>query len=123
RRRTLSISFTRFVAWLAIGFGALVIVLGIVLAVVAWQVPSQSLGASTLPLGPGGLGRAAVPALLVVAGLALGAPFIVFGQLVLVFLDMRRRLVRIDGRLRRVEAASERESPQTERLRLRPRGI
>ena len=112
--------FTRFFAYAVITLGVIFILLGVVLAAVAWQVPTAPLVRS-MPTGQDRLDRVAVGILLVVSGFAVGAPQIVFGQLVLVILDMRRRLARIDRRLRRRETANEREPAQVERLRY-PRG-
>ena len=112
-------AFTRLFAYAVITLGVIFILLGVVLAVVAWQVPAHPLLRS-VPTGQDRLDRLAACVLLVVTGFAFGAPQIVFGQLVLVFLDVRRRLVRIDRRLRRWERSNEREPPQVERLRYPP---
>ena len=109
-------AFTRFFATAVITLGVFFILLGVVLAGAAWQLPAQQLPRS-LPLGQDQLDRVAVCVLLIVAGFALGAPLIAFGQLVLVFLDMRQHLARINRRLRRWEIANESEPPPARRLR------
>jgi hypothetical protein len=52
-------------------------------------------------------------------GVILGVSLIVAGQLILAFLDMRARLVRIDRRIRAAMRRPDRESPLAERLRPR----
>ena len=59
--------------------------------------------------------RLLTAAVAVVGGLLLGAPLILIGQLVQVFLDQRRLLGRIHRRLRRWE--DERESERTHPMR------
>ena len=116
---------TRFFASIVRASGLALIVVGVLLAALVWLVPSDTL----TMLGGARPGQAVAVRIFwtisfVVAGFLAGAPFIVFAQLVLVFLDMRRRLARIDVRLRRRwEVASEPESPQAERLRHRRPGL
>jgi hypothetical protein len=97
-RRRASYRFTRFWAELAIGFGYLLIVVGVLagglglfLAVASYPVPEIPalarvgfLGAAILAMG---------------LGVLLGGPFIVIGQCLLVFLEQRRLLARIARRL------------------------
>ena len=91
-------------------------------AVVFLLLPTETVGVRrTLPPRLELLARIAAAAALVGAGVALGAPFIVFGQLVLVFLDMRRRLARMDRRLRCWELFAERGQESRLSERLRPR--
>jgi hypothetical protein len=116
---------TRFFVSIVRASGLAIIVVGVLLGALVWLVPSDTF---TI-LGGARPGQAVAVRFVwtisfVVAGLLAGAPFIVFGQLVLVFLDMRRRLVRIDGRLRRRwEIEREPESPQAERLQHRRPGL
>jgi hypothetical protein len=121
RAQAVNAGFADFFARVQIGVGVLVIGLGVLLAVAAWQLPpSVYPWAVPAPAGQESLIRGLTSLGLVIGGLGLGAPFIVFGQLVLLLLDMRRRLARIDGRLRRAKRSNDRESPQVERLRHRP---
>ena len=108
----MSTGFTRFFAWVMILSGVLIIVLGGFLAVLAWQIPSEA--RTTVPHHL--LGRVGLSIVCVVVGFMTGAPLIVFGQLVRVFLDMRRHLARIERRLRRRQKSAERESPLADRL-------
>ena len=76
----------------------------------------------TLLSQPGATSRSLEPwaaVLLFGAGVVIGTAFIVLGQLILVFLDIRARLERIDRRLRDWDTSTARESPLTERLRPR----
>lgn len=114
--------FTRFWARVEIAVGIVIILVGVALAVVVLLLPTETVGIRrSLPPREDLLVRIIAAAALLGAGVTLGAPFIVFGQLTLVFLDMRRRLARIDRRLRRWEmsAQQEQESRLTERLRPR----
>ena len=113
--------FTRFFAWVMIISGVAVIVIGGLLALLAWQIaPERFALPPTIPR-PELTGRVAVSVVCVVMGFTLGAPLVVLGQLMLVFLDMRRHLARIERRLRRRRRRAERVSPQAERfLRHRP---
>jgi hypothetical protein len=88
--------FTRTVSHLEIAFGVLIIVAGVGAAEVA-MLPTSVLGkplmagsSDDLPI------RIATGLLIFLAGLVLGALFIVGGQLTLVFLDIARRVARID---------------------------
>ena len=101
--------------------GYAVVALGVIAAVLPWlgvgglerQLPSVNL--VVLKLGLSGA--------LVLAGLAVGAPFVVAGALLRIVLDQRKLLARIDRRLAAFDTRSaepERGSPLVERLR--PRG-
>lgn len=103
----------------AIGYA--VVALGVIAAVLPWlgvgglerQLPSVNV--VVLKLGLSGA--------LVLAGLAVGAPFVVAGALLRIGLDQRKLLARIDRRLAAFDTRSaepERGSPLVERLR--PRG-
>ena len=89
--------FTRFWARLLVVMGVVIVVLGALLAVVALVV-EMPWGSIT---GQAVLERAFVAFSLVVSGILAGSPFIVFGQLLLIFLDQRRLLASINRRLRR----------------------
>jgi hypothetical protein len=81
------------VGWVLVG-------LGVVLAAVSLtlEMPWGSL------TGQAVVERFFVAAFLVVSGILAGAPFIVLGQVLLVFLNQRLLVARIDRRLRRWEA-------------------
>ena len=89
--------FTRFWARLLVILGVVIVVVGILLAMVALVV-EMPWGSIT---GQAVLERVLVALSLVVSGVLAGSPFIVFGQLLLIFLDQRRLLARIHRRLRR----------------------
>jgi hypothetical protein len=93
----LSDRFTRFWARLLIVMGTVVVVLGVLLAIVALVV-EMPWGSIT---GQAVLERAFVALSLVLSGVLAGSPFIVFGELLLIFLDQRRLLAGIHRRLRR----------------------
>src|SRR5438270_13885042 len=94
---SLSDRFTRWWARLLVIIGLVIVVVGIALAVVALviETPWGSLTGQVM------LERALVAIFLVGSGILAGAPFIVFGQLLLIFLDQRRLLAAINRRLRR----------------------
>ena len=69
--------------------------------VVAGALVVRAVPAGVLPIVAGWEPLMALAAVL--AGLFVGAPFIVSGQLLQVFLDQRRLLGRIHGRLRQLE--------------------
>jgi len=77
--------------------GVVIVVLGVLLAMVALFV-EMPWGSIT---GQAVLERMFVALSLVVSGILAGSPFIVAGQLLLIFLDQRRLLARIYRRLRR----------------------
>ena len=89
--------FTRFWARLLVVIGLVIVVLGVLLAVVA-LVMETPWGSVT---GQAVLERVLVAALLMASGVLAGAPFIVFGQLLLILLDQRCLLAAIYRRLRR----------------------
>ena len=89
--------FTRLWARLLVIMGVVIVVLGVLLAMVALVV-EMPWGSIT---GQAVLERVIVALSLVVSGILAGSPFIVFGQLMLIFLDQRRLLVRIHRQLRR----------------------
>ena len=84
--------FTRIWAGLMIAIGVVFIGLGIVLAGVAMFTEEWRQG---VPGGQAALERALVVSGLVLSGVLAGSPFIVFGQLLRIFLDQRRLLARI----------------------------
>jgi hypothetical protein len=88
--------FTRFWARLLFVMGIVIVVVGVLLALVALFV-EMPWGSIT---GQAVLERAFVAFSLVVSGVLAGSPFIVFGQLLLIFLDQRRLLAAIHRRLR-----------------------
>lgn len=89
--------FTRFWARLLIVIGLVIVVAGLLLAAVALviEMPWRSITGQVV------LERVLVAAFLMLSGILAGAPFIVFGQLLLIFLDQRRLLAAIHRRLRR----------------------
>ena len=91
--------FTKFWAELSIGFGYLLIVVGIVIGGVALFLMAASYPVPDIPAlaRVGFLGAAALAMAL---GVLLGGPFIVAGQCLLVFLEQRRLLARIAKRMR-----------------------
>jgi hypothetical protein len=104
----LSDRFTRLWARLLIVIGLVIVVVGVLLAMVALviEMPWRSI------TGQAVLERALVAAFLLVSGILAGAPFIVFGQLLLIFLDQRRLLAAIHRRLRRGPASPHATSPR-----------
>jgi len=78
-----------------------------------WSHPSLAAGRHE------SVARALAAVLLFGSGVLIGTAFIVLGQLILVFLEIRARLERIDRRLRDWDTSTARESPLTERLRPR----
>ena len=108
--------FTRFFAWAMIVSGVFVILIGGLLALLAWQIPPERLALPPTIPRPELTGRVGLSVVCVGLGFMAGAPLVVFGQLMLVFLDMRRHLARIERRLRRRQRPAERVSPQAERF-------
>ena len=100
--------FTQFWASVLVGLGVGVMVMGVVSAGLLVLLPAQ------IPV-PYPWPRILVAAVVVVGGLVIGAPLIVTGQLVQIFLDQRRLLAGIHRRLRRWE--DERESERTHPMR------
>jgi hypothetical protein len=116
--------FTRSFARVEIAVGILVIIAGAGLAITAFYLVPQDPGWARLAVSPAGryefLARIAGALILFGASALVGTVFIVSGQLVLVFLDMRRRLERIDRRLRDWKSSEPAaQSPLSERLRPR----
>jgi len=89
--------FTRLWARLLIVTGAAIAALGVALAIIALviETPWRSITGQVV------LERVLVALVLAGSGVLAGAPFIVFGQLLLIFLDQRRLLAAINRRLRR----------------------
>lgn len=109
--------FTRMFARVAIAFGVVTMVAGMVLPVVAlYFLPWHSFWGqpASATVGYQDLAAAGV---LAVCGLVIGATTIAVGQLVLAFFDIRAQLGRIDRRLRDREKPP--EAAATERSRRR----
>jgi len=100
--------FARFWASVLVGLGFGVMAMGVVSAGLLLLLPDQ------IPV-PYPWPRLLAVAVLVAGGLLVGAPLILAGQLVQVFLDQRRLLGHIHRRLRRWE--DERESERTHPMR------
>jgi hypothetical protein len=95
--------FTRFWARLMIVIGVLFIALGVILSGVALFTDDWRQGVTgTLTA----MERAIVVSGLIVSGFLAGSPFIVFGQLLELFLDQRTLLARIHRRLAPASAPS-----------------
>jgi hypothetical protein len=91
--------FTTFWAELSIGFGYLLITLGVLVGGLGVFLVAASYPVPDIPaLARVGFVGAAVLAMAL--GVLLGGPFIVAGQCLLVFLEQRRLLARIARRLR-----------------------
>jgi len=88
---------TRLWARLLVVIGIIIVALGVILAVVALviETPWRTITGQVV------LERIIVAIFLAASGILAGAPFIVFGQLLLIFLDQRRLLAAIYRRLRR----------------------
>jgi hypothetical protein len=94
--------FTKFWAELSIGFGYLLIVVGVLIGGVALFLMAASYSMPDVPaLARVGFLGAAVLAMGL--GVLLGGPFIVAGQCLLVFLEQRHLLARIARRMRSPE--------------------
>lgn len=91
-----------------VGLGVGAMVMGVVSAGLLVLLPAQ------IPV-PYPWPRVLVAAVAIVGGLLVGAPLILTGQLVQIFLDQRRLLAGIHRRLRRWE--DERESERTHPMR------
>ena len=91
-------------ARLLVVIGILIVALGVALAIVALVFETQW---RTIT-GQVMLERTIVAVILAGSSILAGAPFIVFGQLLLIFVDQRRLLVRIHRTLRRSAAPSRR---------------
>jgi heme exporter protein D len=105
--------FTRFWASVLVGLGVGVMVLGIAGAGLLLFLPEQV----PLPYGRSPILAAAVA---LAVGLLVGAPLVLVGQLVQVFLDQRRLLARIHRRLSRWEDEREADRPHPMRGPVRP---
>lgn len=104
--------FTRIWAGLMIVIGIVFIAVGIALAGIAMFTEEWRQGVAG---GQAALERAVLVSGLVLSGVLAGSPFIVFGQLLRIFLDQRRLLARIHRQLRARPAASQRQAaPQRE---------
>ena len=112
--------FTRVAARVEIIFGGLIILAGVALATLAMLPTSWIDLPFTKGLPDDLLSRTARALVLFVSGLFAGALFIVPRQLTLVFLDIARRVARIDRRQRQRQQD---EPPDQSRLlnRLRQR--
>ena len=88
---------TRLWARLLVVIGLAIVALGVILAIVALviETPWRTITGQVV------LERIIVAVFLAGSGILAGAPFIVFGQLLLIFLDQRRLLAAINRRLRR----------------------
>jgi len=116
----MKVRFTGVAARSNIVLGVVIIVLGAVAGAAVFVVWPEALVAQQFAPREGALLRIVLAVLIAALAWALGTRLIVTGQLLLVFLDMRRRLARLDRRARRLERRSRpAPSPQTERLRRR----
>ena len=88
--------WTRLWARLLVVIGVVVVALGVVLAIIALviETPWRTITGQVV------LERIIVAIFLAGSGVLAGAPFIVSGQLLLIFLDQRRLLAAIYRRLR-----------------------
>jgi ABC-type phosphate transport system permease subunit len=109
--------FTAFAARFMTVVGVALVAGGVVLAVVALVVETPW-GSVT---GQVVLERVLAAIVLIVSGILAGGPFVVFGQLLLIFLDQRRLLARIDRSLRRGAAPAAPEEQVAGRRLLPPR--
>jgi hypothetical protein len=100
--------FTRFWASVLVGLGGGAMVMGVVCAGLLVLLPAE------IPV-PYPWPRVLVAAVAIVGGFLVGAPLILTGQLVQIFLDQRQLLARIHRQLRRWE--DERESERTHPMR------
>jgi hypothetical protein len=105
--------FTLFWASVLVGLGVGVMALGVVAAGLLLLLP----GGVPIPYGRPPVLAAAVA---LVAGLVVGAPLVMIGQLVQVFLDQRRLLSSIQRSLRRWEDEGESERDHPMRGPVRP---
>lgn len=111
--------FTRTVAHVKITLGTIIMVTGLVLAIVMFAYPAFVEGVAPQASRRDLAYRVLSAALLLGAGVVIGTAFIVLGQLVLVLLDIRARLVRIDRRFPRRQNPEDPRSPVAERMRPR----
>jgi hypothetical protein len=105
--------FTLFLASVLVGLGVSVMALGVVTAGLIVLLPRG------IPI-PYGRPPVLAATVALVAGLAVGAPLVMIGQLVQVFLDQRRLLARVLRSLRRWEDEREAERDHPMRGPVRP---
>lgn len=105
--------FTLFWASVLVGLGVGVMALGVVTAGLIVFLPRG------IPI-PYGRPPLLVAAVALVAGFVVGAPLVMIGQLVQVFLDQRRLLASVQRSLRRWEDEREAERDQPMRGPVRP---
>jgi O-antigen ligase len=105
--------FTRFWASVLIGLGVGVMALGVVAAGLLVLLPGR------VPV-PSGRPPVLAAAVALVGGLVVGAPLVLTGQLVQVFLDQRRLLAGIQRSLRRWEDERDAERDRPMRGPVRP---
>jgi hypothetical protein len=91
--------FARAWARVEILLGVLVILVGLGLAAVALRIDPEA----PLAALAGGRGRVITAVAAGLAGLVVGGPLVVIGQLTLVVIEMRDRVARMDRRARRQE--------------------
>jgi hypothetical protein len=108
--------FVRFWARILVLVGLALACGGVVLAAVALVI-DMPWGSVT---GQAVAERTFVAAFLVISGVLAGAPFILLGEMVVVFLDQRRLLARIARRLRRWEATESRHGERQVQRAPRP---
>jgi hypothetical protein len=106
--------FTRIWARLMVATGVLFLGLGVVLAAVALVTEEWRQGVT----GMEAFERTVVVGGLLLSGFLAGSPFIVFGQLLEIFLDQRRLLARIHRQLRRPTAEPAPRQPADQYPRL-----
>jgi hypothetical protein len=97
--------------------GVVFIIVGVLVAAAAFVVPIPRWDA--LPRNDALLMRAGVASLVLLVTLVLSVPLILLGQLVQIFLDIRRALIRIDRRGIRRRSRERDEGGLAERLRRR----
>jgi len=89
--------YARLWARFLVVIGVVIVALGVILAIIALviETPWRTITGQVM------LERVIVAFFLAGSGVLAGAPFIVFGQLLLIFMDQRRLLAAIYRRLRR----------------------
>lgn len=100
--------FTRVWSRLMVIVGIVFIALGVVSAAIALFTDEWRPGVTGTQEA---IERALLVSALIMSGILAGSPFIVFGQLLEIFLDQRRLLGRIDRRLRRAKAVPAAKKP------------
>jgi hypothetical protein len=100
--------FTRIWARLMVIIGLVAIALGVLSAGVALFTEEWRAGVTGTQAA---MERAIVVGGLIVSGFLAGSPFIVFGQLLEIFLDQRMLLGRIYRRLRKIDQGSQPSDP------------